>query len=279
MLCNECGRTLKIVNNKHLIRCCGLTQAQYLAKYPGCSLIDDDVRKSYGSAGERNCKWRGGISKPHCEGCGVPVTQKSHIRYCRKCSNAVKGNPFQGKSHSEATRQRMAASAGRRDRSTYHKIVNDPVELSQRAKLRWKDASPKERTASLKKFIEAGQHANKKSRDTKIEVVVASLLSFLGAEYKHIHKIGQYYVDFVVGHKVVECYGDYRHCNPSLYADTVYNKSLHMTCLEKRVMDVKRVEMIEASGYEVLCLWESDILGHTERCRSQIASFLRSSDG
>lgn len=279
MICNECGRTLKSVNNRHLNQCCGLTPSQYRAKYPGCSLVDDDVRKSYGSVGEQNCKWRGGISKPNCEGCGVPVTRKSHIRYCRKCSIAVKGNPFQGKLHSEATRQRMVESAGRRDPSTYHKIVNDPAELSQRAKLRWQNATSEERAVHLKNFIEAGQHANKRSKDTKIEAVVASLLSRLGVAYEHTYKIGQYYVDYTVGRKVIECYGDYWHCNPRQYADTTYNKSLHMTCLEKRLADLKRVEIIEASEYEVLCLWETDILLHPERCYSQIALFLRSSDG
>ena len=245
MICNECGGTFKKITNTHLRRCCGMTEAEYLAKHPGFDLVDENVKQSYGLKMESNPNWRGGISKPVCKGCRGKVTEKSRIQYCRKCSQAVKGNPFQGKTHTEDARRRMVEAAKHRNPATYHKMVYSPEQrkqLSLRQKQHWADLTEKERSERLQTFIAAGQRTNKKNVDTKIEQAIEQTLIEIGAAYLHTYQIGGHFVDFVVGNKVIECYGDYWHCNPQFYSSDTYRKSLHMLCSEKRAKDENRLE-------------------------------------
>jgi G:T-mismatch repair DNA endonuclease (very short patch repair protein) len=58
--------------------------------------------------------------------------------------------------------------------------------------------------------------------------------------------------------KVVECFGDYWHCNPSKYSGDYYNKNTHLTAKEMWKRDKKRCRQLKTSGYDVQVVWESD---------------------
>jgi len=61
--------------------------------------------------------------------------------------------------------------------------------------------------------------------------------------------------------KVIEVYGTYWHCDPRKYSKDYFNKSVKMTAEEMWKRDEVRVKFLEALGYTVEVVWESDING------------------
>lgn len=57
-------------------------------------------------------------------------------------------------------------------------------------------------------------------------------------------------------HKIVECHGDYWHCNPKKFKSEYYNKSAHLTAQQIWDRDRKKKELLENAGYEVEIIWE-----------------------
>ena len=93
---------------------------------------------------------------------------------------------------------------------------------------------------------------------------------------KYYKKIKQEYPDAIIEHylqdvhvsvdiyipsekRIIEIYGDYWHCNPKIFTENIYHKQLHMTAKEKWEFDSNRIRKIEAAGYNVTIVWESDI--------------------
>jgi len=106
----------------------------------------------------------------------------------------------------------------------------------------------------------AGQRENKRSTNTRGEVTVAALLRRHDVAFEQNAQIGRFNVDFLVsGHAVIECFGDYWHCNPLLYEAGWHNRSLRMTAEEKWAKDARRARALAIAGYSVHILWERDI--------------------
>jgi hypothetical protein len=57
--------------------------------------------------------------------------------------------------------------------------------------------------------------------------------------------------------KIVECFGDYWHCNPSKCSNSYYNKLVHMTAEDIWAKDNGRIKLLESCGYVVEILWEN----------------------
>ena len=57
--------------------------------------------------------------------------------------------------------------------------------------------------------------------------------------------------------KVIECNGDYWHCNPIRYEPDYYNKSVHLTAQQIWDRDAQRIKELKSIGYDVKVLWES----------------------
>jgi very-short-patch-repair endonuclease len=114
----------------------------------------------------------------------------------------------------------------------------------------------------------------RKSR-TKIEEKIAHLLDDMGIHYKQNARIGRYNVDFLIDDKyVVECYGDYWHCNPTRYGADYYSRGLKCEAHERWKKDKTRKGEIQSRGYEVLELWESEIYDSRKYCRLRIRQLL-----
>lgn len=58
---------------------------------------------------------------------------------------------------------------------------------------------------------------------------------------------------------VIECYGDYWHCNPEIYKADDYNNHLQMISYKKWKLDKKRIERIKNKNFKVFIFWENDI--------------------
>lgn len=57
--------------------------------------------------------------------------------------------------------------------------------------------------------------------------------------------------------KIIECYGDYWHCNPSKCKSNYYNRLVHLTAQEIWNRDKEKNDVLKNAGYEVEVLWEN----------------------
>lgn len=263
MRCLECQREVRNINFRHLKKCSGITPQEYLARHPEAQLVDADVRATYGLPMERNPKWRGGRAYRDCRTCGKRLSRHTKGEYCKDCQSNVRigeNNHFHGQKHTSETRKRMVESAKLRDRSTYRGGGLSSERLSVMRRQYWSTLSPDERATRLTMFIQAGQRHNKRSARTKVENAVADMLDRLNVTYQRNVPIGRCNVDFLVGREtIIECYGDYWHCNPALYEPDFYHRSLHFTAAEKWQHDQVQQRQLTEQGYDVHVIWERDI--------------------
>ena len=74
---------------------------------------------------------------------------------------------------------------------------------------------------------------NQKPATNKIEQTVSSILSRLNLPFKEQVSVDKYTVDFLVDDKyIVECYGDFWHCNPQQYTSSYFNRGKKKTAEE-----------------------------------------------
>jgi len=57
--------------------------------------------------------------------------------------------------------------------------------------------------------------------------------------------------------KVIECHGDYWHCNPTRCGSDYYNKVVHLTAQQIWDKDKQKREILEKAGYQVEIIWEN----------------------
>jgi G:T-mismatch repair DNA endonuclease (very short patch repair protein) len=260
MQCEECGRVVRSINYRHLQSCSGITPLEYRSRHPAAALMDADVRASVGRAGDANGNWRGGKTIKFCRDCQKRLAASNRSGLCSSCTKIGIRNPFAGKRHNAVTRAKMKVSNTRRDPATYRGGARAGETMSAARRKDWANRSPTQREEMIERLVAAGQRSGRLPSNTRQERVVAALLSERGIPFATQVKIGRYVVDFVVGSTVIECYGDYWHCNPESHAPGAYNRSIRMTAQERWAKNAARVRAIEARGYRVIVLWECEIL-------------------
>jgi very-short-patch-repair endonuclease len=115
------------------------------------------------------------------------------------------------------------------------------------------------------------KNGKKVSTPNTIETKVATILESLNLPFEQQVTIDRYTVDFLIDKKyIVECYGDFWHCNPHQYTSSYFNRGKKKTAEEIWERDMKRKEQFEKMGYKFLCLWESDIRNNPKIVRSKI---------
>ena len=57
--------------------------------------------------------------------------------------------------------------------------------------------------------------------------------------------------------KIVECFGDFWHCNPSKYSAEYYHRYVHMNASEIWKRDEERIKALKDAGYSVEVIWEN----------------------
>jgi hypothetical protein len=57
---------------------------------------------------------------------------------------------------------------------------------------------------------------------------------------------------------IIECYGDYWHCNPDIFNSNYYHKQIRKTAKEIWLIDKERVNILVNNGYNVIIIWEND---------------------
>jgi hypothetical protein len=76
----------------------------------------------------------------------------------------------------------------------------------------------------------------------------------------HLPAINKY-ADILIPsiNKIVECHGDYWHCNPEMYKSDYYHKRIHLTAQEIWNNDSLRIKILESAGYVVEVVWEDKV--------------------
>lgn len=115
-----------------------------------------------------------------------------------------------------------------------------------------------------------------KSNLNNIEKTVFDILKKLGTKIKIQHTIDKYSVDFLVNDKyIIECYGDYWHCNPNKYKPSYFNKGKRKTAKEIWDRDSQRKRLFDELGYQFMYLWESDIKNHPKKIKTRLKRYLK----
>lgn len=109
----------------------------------------------------------------------------------------------------------------------------------------------------------------------KIETKVFNLLKSLDIECETNVQVGNYNVDFLINNKfIIECYGDFWHCNPAKYAPSYFNKGKKKIASDIWERDECRKNEFHAMGYRFLHLWESEINNNFKHTRKRVKTFL-----
>lgn len=120
------------------------------------------------------------------------------------------------------------------------------------------------------------KNGKKVSQGNTIETKVATILESLNVPFEQQVTIDKYTVDFLVDKKyIVECYGDFWHCNPHQYTSSYFNRGKKKTAEEIWERDNQRKEQFQKMGYKFLCLWEDDIRNNVKIVRSKIKKNIR----
>jgi len=281
MICLECNKKLKQISYRHLKKCCHLSPTEYKNKYNIQILMDTDIRNKCSKKGILNGNYKDGRSsiKRRCIICRRFICKGNKSGYCSHCINR-KGvnNGFYKRKHSNITKEIMKLSARKRDKTAYHKIIQTDTMKKNHSdfmKKRWKNVSEKDKDAMIKNWIIKGLESCRKSSKTKIENIMYHILKQL--HFKNIKRniqVGYYNVDFLIDTLIIECFGDYWHCNPLMFDKNKYNKSLRLKAFEKWNKDSKRLNKLKQMGYTCLSFWEYDIYNNIKSIKRNLKNYV-----
>jgi very-short-patch-repair endonuclease len=109
-----------------------------------------------------------------------------------------------------------------------------------------------------------------------LEQQVEEILKQLYTSYTRNATIGKYKVDFLLSNnKIIECNGDYWHCNPQKYSPTYQHRVHRKSAKAIWTRDNKRIEELSSNGYQALILWESEIKLQPYETRCKIKRFIK----
>jgi very-short-patch-repair endonuclease len=81
------------------------------------------------------------------------------------------------------------------------------------------------------------------------------------SEDNYQYPIGKYSVDFKIGNKIIEVFGNYFHNT---------KKFKHV---DKKTKDDLKIKFLNANGYEVLVVYENDIINNAYAIATKIRGF------
>ena len=114
--------------------------------------------------------------------------------------------------------------------------------------------------------LDCASKGNKK-RKTKLSKFVGNILNkhfaCITEEYLIRSDTRSIWCDYMLNnHIVIECNGDYWHCNPNFYTPTYYHTKIKKTAQEIWDYDETRKKFIESNGYIAIFIWEDEIKQH-----------------
>lgn len=85
----------------------------------------------------------------------------------------------------------------------------------------------------------------------------------------------KYWVDIKIKNNIIECYGDYWHCNPVRYNENYYHTKIRKTAKEIWERDKIRELNLKSLNYNFIYIWEYDWNNNNEKTINKILNFLR----
>jgi G:T-mismatch repair DNA endonuclease (very short patch repair protein) len=142
--------------------------------------------------------------------------------------------------------------------------LNEKLNLSKKAKIRWESLSCEEKEKRKNKLSEIRHDFIRNKKSSKIEVKIKKFLDDIKIDFEFQKKIGNYCCDFVINDTVLEIQGDYWHGNPIKFKtyDLIQNKNI--------LRDLRKKEFLEKNNYKLVLLWESEINSSFEECKKRI---------
>jgi len=98
------------------------------------------------------------------------------------------------------------------------------------------------------------------SRDSKFEREIVEVLS----QKHHVEKLRlklnnrTILPDIAIKNNIIECYGDYWHCNPNFYDENYYHSRIRKYACEVWKYDKERENILKENGYNVIIIWENE---------------------
>ncbi len=80
---------------------------------------------------------------------------------------------------------------------------------------------------------------------------------------KHDNKI--FFPDIIIGQNIIECQGDYWHCNPIKFNHNYFHKLKHMNAQQIWDYDKNKKEKFNELGYNVIYIWEYEFFIDKEK--------------
>jgi very-short-patch-repair endonuclease len=107
------------------------------------------------------------------------------------------------------------------------------------------------------RFCSVQCYVRRGSNPTYIEDAVYTALDEIGIKHMRQKRIGRWIADALLKSQkiVVECQGDFFHCNPVIYAEG----PIHDIQVNQIERDKRKRAYLEREGYRVIEFWESDI--------------------
>lgn len=82
--------------------------------------------------------------------------------------------------------------------------------------------------------------------------------------------------DFLINNKIIEFYGTYWHCHPSMFEADQINYQVGKSAKEVWEYDSKRVDILRNKGFNVLVVWEKDYSENKDLIIEECNNFLMS---
>lgn len=129
-----------------------------------------------------------------------------------------------------------------------------------------------DRVASLRKELGLLKVGNEIKGPTSIEKMVMKILNEADIAYLYSQQLKNFRPDFLIEgtNKVIEVNGDYFHCNPMLYP----NGPKDANQIRHIVQDYYKKCFYISNNYDVLYVWEYDLVNNFENIKKKIKKFI-----
>jgi len=246
--CMICHAQFTMVSNSH-IKKHGLTCEEYKRMFPGVVLAKQTWLD----------EWRNSdVNKRHCREQAIIMLNDDEIQKRRRVGlNEMWQDSLYRERHAKAMKVALSVESYRQ--KIKNRVVTHRMRMSNFDK--WvadfgHDEAIKRQADWMSKNV-----LPTKSKNTKIELMVQTMLDELRVEYKTQFPVLHYLCDVYVQslNLIIEVNGNYWHANPSIFkSDDIIG---HKKTLAKELWhnDERRVNELIEMGYKVLVLWESDI--------------------
>lgn len=146
-----CGKNVKSIGYLHLKSCSGLTTKQYKEKFPGASLMDDDIKLKCVHFKEKNKSYKPEIhNKTSWErvcSCGNIVTHKSYESYLRSipkktCEKCAKRGNWKRRKHTDKSKNKISEANKGKEYNKSKLGIKESLETKKRKSKSLKGRKP-----------------------------------------------------------------------------------------------------------------------------------------